>query len=328
MRVGVEDRIEAVGAGVEQLAAQVGRRVDQDARRALVDQDRAAPAPVARVVGGADPAAAADHRHPARGAAAEDGDPHEVSGGRARLGEQPEEVRAGRPLDLGDRQAADLGEPRSDVGDVGRLVALAAKRLGREIGRVGLEQQALERHLAHRGAQLVRALEREDAAEAEVEAELERPQRQLWARAVAVDHAREAAGRHLLLEDPDRVLVGIAGVDHERQPALPRGRDVDAKHPRLHVLRAVLVVVVEPALADADDLRMVGEGEQRAGVVERLLRGVVRMHAERAVDALIGLGEREHRLDAGEPGADRLHHLDAGGAGARADPCPILREPG
>ena len=66
----------------------------------------------------------------------------------------------------------------------------------------------------------------------------------------------EGALPHFLLEDRDHVLVGVAGMDDERQPGLARGRDMGAEDALLHVARAVVVVIVEPRLADRDAARV------------------------------------------------------------------------
>ena len=57
-------------------------------------------------------------------------------------------------------------------------------------------------------------------------------------------------------------VVGVAGVDDERQPGLPRRGDVAAEDPLLHVARAVVIVIVEPRLADRDALA--GARDRRA----------------------------------------------------------------
>ncbi len=75
MVVGIEHAVDPPDAEIEKLLAQIGRRIDQNARRAglanLLHQDRASPAPVLGVVGIASAPMIADARHAAGGAAAE-----------------------------------------------------------------------------------------------------------------------------------------------------------------------------------------------------------------------------------------------------------------
>ena len=52
------------------------------------------------------------------------------------------------------------------------------------------------------------------------------------------------------------VVVGLARMDHQRQAGLARRRDMGAEALLLRVARAVVVVIVEPGLADRHDLRM------------------------------------------------------------------------
>ncbi len=76
MGVGVEQRVDPLDTRRQALHAQIGRRIDQQPGRPLVDQDRTALAPIARLGGRADGTAAADHRDAGRGAAAEHGHAH------------------------------------------------------------------------------------------------------------------------------------------------------------------------------------------------------------------------------------------------------------
>ena len=71
----------------------------------------------------------------------------------------------------------DAAQPRDRLADMAhprRLVALAAVRHRREVGTVGLDQHAVERNAARDLLQLDRVLERDDARERDVEAEVER----------------------------------------------------------------------------------------------------------------------------------------------------------
>ena len=111
--------------------------------------------------------------------------------------------------------------------------------------------------------------------------------------------------------------VGIAGVDDQRQAGLARRRDMGAEALGLLVARAVLVVEVEPGLADADDLGMARRLDQAVGRALPLLLRLVRMDADRAPDVVVALGDRAHLVELVEPRADGQHARDAGRAGAR-----------
>ena len=60
--------------------------------------------------------------------------------------EEPEEIGRGRLRDLFRRDAAQARDLGGDVRHIGRLVALAPERHGREVWRIGLDQQPVERN--------------------------------------------------------------------------------------------------------------------------------------------------------------------------------------
>ena len=71
-----------------------------------------------------------------------------------------------------------------------------------------------------------------------------------------MQHGREGALPRFLLQDPRHVVVGVARMDDQRQPGRARRGDVGAEALLLRVARAVVVVIVEPGLADRDHLGM------------------------------------------------------------------------
>src|SRR5262245_19769219 len=87
-----------------------------------------------------------------------------------------------------------------------------------------------------------------------------------------------------LADDAEGIVLGLARVNHNRQVALEREPNLDAKHVVLHVARREVVVVIETDLADG------ASGRQRVkpsshGVSGRLrIRledlGVMRMDAD------------------------------------------------
>ena len=86
--------------------------------------------------------------------------------------------------------------------------------------------------------------------------------REIAAAGEAMQHGREGALPGFLLEDARHVVVGLAGVDDQRQPGLARRRDVGAEALLLRVARAVVVVIVEPGLADRHHLGMARARDQ------------------------------------------------------------------
>ena len=79
-------------------------------------------------------------------------------------------------------EAEDLGADPGGMGGVGRLVALAAMRRRREVGAVGLHQDAVDRGGGEDLAQLAGFREGGDAGHRQVEAEIERRARPAPAR--------------------------------------------------------------------------------------------------------------------------------------------------
>ena len=103
--------------------------------------------------------------------------------------------------------------------DVRRLVALAAVRHRRQKRAVGFDQQPIERHAARRLAQLRAFGKRHDAGERDVEAQRERRRRASAASPVKQCSTPRSVAAAFLAQDRERVLVGLAGVDDDRQLA-------------------------------------------------------------------------------------------------------------
>src|SRR5476649_2926650 len=288
--------------------------------------------------GSAAPQSPAPPLPPSRGTPVDDPQPRTVMRTRSaprsaplgplRLGKQAEEILRRRSLELGDADALELGDLRGGMGHVGGLIGLAALRDRREVGRIGLHQQPLERNVAHDGAQALGRLEGDDARDRDIQAERQRAPRHLGARTEAVDHARESALGILFLEHVAGLGVGIARMDDQRQAGLARRGDMDAEALGLFVARTVLVIEVEPGLADADHLGMARRLDQPFGGTLPLLLGLVRMDTNRAPDIAVTLGDRPHALELVEPRADGQHAGHTGGARARQDACFVGRKLG
>ena len=132
----------------------------------------------------------------------------------------------------------------------------------------------------------------------------------------AMQHGREGALPCFLFEDARHVVVGVARMDHQRQPGFARRRDVAAKAALLRLARRVVVVIVEAGLADRHDLGVPRARDQVARRHVQFLVGVVRMGADRAEDVGKSLGDRQHLGVARDPRRDGDQAADAGRARA------------
>ena len=138
----------------------------------------------------------------------------------------------------------------ADEDDVARAVALAAVRHRGEEGRIGLDEQAVERAVHDHLAQLLGVGEGDDAAEGQEGADPQALFCLLLAAAEAVED--RPRGNPLLLEYREGLVPGLPGMDHERQAVAVRQLDLGGEHVTLNSPGRVVVVEVEPALADGD----------------------------------------------------------------------------
>ncbi len=214
------------------------------------------------------------------------------------------------------------------VHDVRRLVGLSALRDRREIRAVRLHEDSVERCPLRNVLDGERSLERDDAREREIEAEVQGARRERAIFAEAMDDAADVGGT-FAFEDLERVGRGATRVNHDR--LLHVAREVNQARERLslYVARRVVVVVVESDFADGDDLRLVRErfDFRIGGVVERDC--VMRMNTERRACALRNtLRERDRCACRAEVGAnaDDDEASDACGICAREDFVRPIRE--
>src|SRR4029077_6591223 len=96
-----------------------------------------------------------------------------------------------------------------------------------------------------------------------------------------------------LFEDAGNVVVGVAGMSHERQAGLSRRGDVGAEAGLLILAWAVVVVIVEPGLADRHHLRMARKFQNLFERDVPLFRRVVWMGADREVHIAMRRDNRE-----------------------------------
>ena len=197
-----------------------------------------------------------------------------------------------------------------------RLVALAAVVHARLVGRVGFQQQLIQRHRRHQPAQAVRAFVGHRSADAEQEAELVQLRGLLGAAGEAVDHATQAA-------DPadrgDHRIHRAPGVHDHRQVEFPGQVQLGIEVVELGVVVQALDEVIQPAFADRD-------------------RPLARDPVAQLVQVRLPVRCEEHRMQAigrvraCELRADRLQLRPTGGSDGghhlRRDPgrqCPRMR---
>ena len=119
-----------------------------------------------------------------------------------------------------------------------------------------------------------------------------------------MQHGAKRSFAHLIFEDAAAVVVGVAGVNDQRQAGRAGGGDVRAKAALLGLGRAVLVEIIQPRLAQGHDLGMPRQPDQFVGGHSVFLIGVVRMGADRAIDVWKPLGDRKELTEAPHPSRD------------------------
>ncbi len=95
-----------------------------------------------------------------------------------------------------------------------------------------------------------------------------------------------------LAQDRDGVVFGVARMHDKRQLRASRCRDVGAEIRNLRLARAVVVIIIETGFAEANHLLgCVLSAQQHIGTRQRLLGGLVRVHADSAMN--VGRGFRD-----------------------------------
>ena len=163
---------------------------------------------------------------------------------------------------------------------------------GRQVRRVGLDEQAVERGALGGLGEVLGLRVRDVAGERDPPAVVEAFVEPAGHREAVQDHL-EPGG--VLGERGDRVVLGRAGVDHQRLAELARQLDLRAERALLVGARRVVAVVVEAGLADRQAARVGGELAQLVCDRVRVAGGVVGVVADRGVHLVVLLGGRERR---------------------------------
>ena len=197
---------------------------------------------------------------------------------------------------------------------VGRLVGFASVRRRRQIGAVGLDQAAVQRHQARHRAQFFSILEGQDAGEGNVEAQVQCCGGDLAGFGETVEDTTHPA-LPFIAQHGQRVVTAAAGVHHQRQAGRMGGADVYRKALALpgHVGNAAAIesVVVQPGFAQGHHPRQRGAVQQ--GLQIRLQHAfVVGVHAHRAPEVAVRRRECMHGRKFFQRGADAQRAIDVG----------------
>ena len=126
------------------------------------------------------------------------------------------------------------------------------------------------------------------------------------------DAAREP--RSIVAHDRKKLFVSIALMEEHRLLQFDCKRQLFTKRSHLRIVRREIPVVIEPALADCDDLRLTRQVAQFTQLRGVKFGGMVRMNAGRTAKTR---GTPPHEIDRGVRAGDRAardHHArDAGG---------------
>lgn len=166
--------------------------------------------------------------------------------------------------------------------DPGRLVSLTAKRNGREVWRIRLDEEPVCRNESKQI--VIRPFpEGHDPAEGDIPAGVERQLCERVRSGVAMQDSRhlQAASR---ADQGAGVVLGISGVHNHGKGELCGELDLGEEGRALGSTRGIVVVIIEPALSDSD--RVGGEDFSQLGKIPNWVkrRGVVWMDS----------GRREH----------------------------------
>ena len=132
--------------------------------------------------------------------------------------------------------------------DIGRLIGLAAKRHGREIGRIGLDQHRLKRHAPGHFPHFRRVLEGDNAGERYQKILIHRGGSRLPVFNEAVHHAADLA-RALFSQYPDHVLPGLPAMNDQWFIDLFGGDNMGAETIPLPFKIAAAAKIIQPGLA-------------------------------------------------------------------------------
>ena len=131
--------------------------------------------------------------------------------------------------------------------------------------RIGFDQQTFLRNRLSHVLQIARILERDDPAKRDVESKVERGFGEAGASGEAMQHATDGSLLHSLGQDRGGVVLGIAGMDDQRQAGGSSRFDVGGETFALGSAVRLVVEIIETAFADGNDARVRRGFNERGG---------------------------------------------------------------
>ena len=127
----------------------------------------------------------------------------------------------------------------------------------------------------------------------------------------------EGTAFHFVAQDVGHIRVGLAGVDHQRQPRRPRRRDMGPEDGLRDLARDLVVVVVEPRFADADAFRVTREGHEPFHRDIGFLCSLMGMSPDREEHVGVAFGDGRDVIVARHAGRNRDDPADPRCSGSR-----------
>ena len=156
--------------------------------------------------------------------------------------------------ELHDRNSQIFGKKLCDHGNPRGVVGLAPARHGRLVRSVRFQQKAIERKGTHYFPECFGVLESDDAVDADKPAHHQQCIRHFLRSRETVGNA--FPGDRILLQNPEGVLLGFAGVQHHRKLEHFSTLKLFSEHHLLGFCGGEVVVVVQPHFTNGPNLRV------------------------------------------------------------------------
>src|SRR6266705_4000752 len=204
-----------------------------------------------------------------------------------------------------------LNDPRG-------LVSFSPKRHRRQVRAISLNQETIEWKLARNLTQVLRVFESQIAGKRNVETEVNCVAGHLQTAAEAVHDTTRFIAGEFLPKDVDRICVGFARMNQDRQLARSRQPQLSSEGFALHFARGMIVMIIEPDFSPGDyAFALFNQIEKPffSRGVEKF--GVVRVDADRDVNLVVIFSQSDRAFEIPTvrvAGADVEHGRNPGSA--------------